>query len=86
MAQEAQRADKAWSDITTAVNTVAKQLPNDGSLEQWAQSVGKDGSVFAFAQDFIENGELEKIRAVNPELAQRIEAANRLGISRSSFN
>ena len=75
IAQEAQRADKAWNDITTAVNTVAKQLPNDGSLEQWAQSVGKDANVFAFAQDFIENGELEKIRAVNPELAQRIEEA-----------
>lgn len=75
IAQEAQRADKAWNDIATAVNTVAKQLPNDGSLEQWAQSVGKDANVFAFAQDFIENGELEKIRAVNPELAQRIEEA-----------
>lgn len=50
----------------------------DGSLQQWCEAVGKDKTLFAFAQDVVDSGVIEKLKEVAPALAQQIvEAAEK---------
>ena len=58
-----------WTSLTKSA---------DGSLQQWSEAVGKDKTLFAFAQDVVDSGVIEKLKEVAPALAQQIvEAAEK---------
>lgn len=78
IAREAQDMNKSLQDISNVVTAVAAKLPDDGSLQQWCEAVGKDKTLFAFAQDVVDSGVIEKLQEVTPDLAKQIvEAAEK---------
>ena len=78
IARNAQEINKNLQDISNVVTAVAAKLPDNGSLQQWCEAVGKDKTLFAFAQDVIDSGAIEKLKEVAPALAQQvIEAAEK---------
>lgn len=78
IARNAQEINKDLQDISNVVTAVAAKFPDDGSLQQWCEAVGKDKTLFAFAQDVIDSGVIEKLKEVAPALAQQIvEAAEK---------
>lgn len=78
IARNAQEINKNLQDISNVVTAVAAKLPDNGSLQQWCEAVGKDKTLFAFAQDVIDSGAIDKLKEVAPALAQQvIEAAEK---------
>ena len=78
IARNAQEINKNLQDLSNVVTAVAAKLPDNGSLQQWCEAVGKDKTLFAFAQDVIDSGAIEKLKEVAPALAQQvIEAAEK---------
>jgi len=78
IAREAQDMNKSLQDISNVVTAVAAKLPDDGSLQQWCEAVGKDKTLFAFAQDVVDSGVIEKLQEVTPDLAKQVvEAAEK---------
>lgn len=78
IARNAQEINKDLQDISNVVTAVAVKLPDDGSLQRWCEAVGKDKTLFAFAQDVIDSGAIDKLKEVAPALAQQvIEAAEK---------
>lgn len=78
IARNAQEINKNLQDISNVVTAVAAKLPDNGSLQQWCEAVGKDKTLFAFAQDVIDSGAIDKLKDVAPALAQQvIEAAEK---------
>lgn len=78
IARNAQEINKNLQDISNVVTAVAAKLPDNGSLRQWCEAVGKDKTLFAFAQDVIDSGAIDKLKEVAPALAQQvIEAAEK---------
>lgn len=75
---QAIKAEKVLNkQIETAVEAVSDNVQNESVVDTWAKSLGKSTTLFAFAQDLIDNGQVEKLQELNPELAQKIvEAAN----------
>ena len=74
-AAEALETEKVLNNVSNAVEAIRNDLGNDEAVEAWATRVGQDQTLFSFAQDLVDNGSLEKIREINPELATRIETA-----------
>lgn len=72
---EALETEKALNNVSNAVEAIRNELGNEEAVEAWASRVGQDQTLFSFAQDLVDNGSLEKIREINPELATRIETA-----------
>lgn len=78
IARNAQEINKNLQDISNVVTAVAAKLPDNGSLQQWCEAVGKDKTLFAFAQDVIDSGAIDKLKEVAPALARQvIEAAEK---------
>ena len=78
IARNAQEINKNLQEISNVVTAVAAKLPDNGSLQQWCEAVGKDKTLFAFAQDVIDSGAIDKLKEVAPALAQQvIEAAEK---------
>lgn len=78
IARNAQEINKNLQDISNVVTAVAAKLPDNGSLQQWCEAVGKDKALFAFAQDVIDSGAIDKLKEVAPALTQQvIEAAEK---------
>lgn len=78
IARNTQEINKNLQDISNVVTAVAAKLPDNGSLQQWCEAVGKDKTLFAFAQDVIDSGAIDKLKEVAPALAQQvIEAAEK---------
>lgn len=78
IARNAQEINKNLQDISNVVTAVAAKLPDNGSLQQWCEAVGKDKTLFAFAQDVIDSGAIDKLKEVAPALAQQVvEAAEK---------
>lgn len=78
IARNAQEINKNLQDISNVVTAVAAKLPDNGSLRQWCEAVGKDKTLFAFAQDVIDSGAIDKLKEVAPALARQvIEAAEK---------
>lgn len=78
IARNAQEINKNLQDISNVVTAVAAKLPDNGSLRQWCEAVGKDKTLFAFAQDVIDSGAIDKLKEVAPALAKQvIEAAEK---------
>ena len=78
IARNAQEINKNLQDISNVVTAVAAKLPDNGSLQQWCEAVGKDKTLFAFAQDVIDSRAIDKLKEVAPALARQvIEAAEK---------
>lgn len=75
MANTAKVGQNALTKMTQATEAVANQIKDNESLQQWAERVGEDRSLLAFGQDLVDNGQVEEIRKVDPELAEKIDKA-----------
>lgn len=74
-ARQAKKINEQLVQLNNAINAIGQQINDNYTVETWANEVGKDKNVFAFAQDLVESGTVEKVRDVNPELADKIVAA-----------
>lgn len=74
-AKEAKEFDNAAKKTIAAQEAIASAVKDGETLNQWAERVGKDSTVVAFAQDLVDNGQIEGIKKQNPELAAKIEEA-----------
>lgn len=74
-AQTAKVTQDTLTKITQASEALAAQVQDKESLHQWSERVGQDKNLLAFAQDLVENGQVEEIRKTDPELAQKIDEA-----------
>jgi len=73
--QQVQEFAKNEHDIVTFTAAVANKIGDTQTVEQWAEGVGKEAQLFAFAQDLVDQKIPDKIRESNPELAEKIEKA-----------
>lgn len=74
-AHQAKAAQAQFENLTNTVEEVSKSVNNPEVMSQLVEKASEGKNVHAFAQDLVENGSVEKLKAVNPELAQKIEAA-----------
>lgn len=74
-AQVARDFKEQMAKVTEAAESVSVKIGDQETVTQWANRVGEGRSFSAFAQDLVENKQIEEIRKENPALAQKIEQA-----------
>ena len=74
-AQAAKTFQETMQKVTAAAETVGMKFGDKETVAQWASRVGEGKSFSAFAQDLVENKQVDKIRETNPDLADQIEQA-----------
>ncbi len=73
--QDAKKVEDLGNQVCTAVRAINQKIGDDRTVAQWAEGVGQNTQMFAFAQDLVDQKIPDKIRETNPELAQKIEEA-----------
>lgn len=74
-AKEAKEFDETTKKVIASQQAIAGAVQDQETLNQWAERIGKDSTVVAFAQDLVDSGQIEGIKKQNPELAAKIEEA-----------
>ena len=62
-------------NVVKVSEATAAALGNEETVVKWAERLGQGKVVHAFAQDLVVNGEMEKLQAVDPELAEQVKQA-----------
>ena len=74
-AEFAAKTEKALVQMTKAVDALNGQVQSGETLEAWAERIGEDHEMISFAQDLVDNGQVERLREIDEKLADEIEKA-----------
>lgn len=71
----AEAEQKLMTNIVNVSEASAMALGNEETVVKWGERLGKDKAVYAFAQDLVVNGQMEKLQETDPQLAEDIKKA-----------
>ena len=74
-AETAKQVEQVAQKFTAAAEAISNDLQNEEAVDAWAQRVGEDKTLISFGQDVVDNVDMDALREIDSDLADKVEAA-----------
>ena len=74
-AETAKQVEQVAQKFTAAAEAISNDLQNEEAVDAWAQRVGEDKTLISFGQDVVNNVDMDALREIDSDLADKVEAA-----------